>query len=181
VASGPGTFVPMARRLCQFLFALALLYAAGVTAFAFLHYEKDARPDVLTICSEMHGWVRSKISSSTPATVDPAAVPARRDEVVVPPPAPPYGAEGKGSPVASDPRSIAIAKVRDEILPKAEAMAKVMGAPGTKVSDSKVDLRVVLVEARDLLGPIVDANPDDREAQRLYKRVSDLLIAADKR
>jgi hypothetical protein len=56
-----------------------------------------------------------------------------------------------------------------------------MDAPGTKIADAKVALRVVLVEARDLLGPMIDANPDDREAGRLYKRVSDLLIAADKR
>ena len=54
-------------------------------------------------------------------------------------------------------------------------------AAGTKIADAKVALRVVLVEARDLLGPMIDANPDDREAGRLYKRVSDLLIAADKR
>jgi len=171
----------MARRLCQFLFALALLYAAGVGAFAFFHYEKDARPDVLTICSDMHGWVRSKIGSSAPAPVDPAAVPVRREAADPPPPPPTGPASAEIPPAANDPRSLAIAKVRDEILPKAEAMARLMGAPGTKVSDAKVELRVVLVEARDLLGPIVDANPDDREAQKLYKRVSDLLIAADKR
>lgn len=171
----------MARRLCQFLFALALLYAAGVTAFAFLHYEKDARPDVLTICTEMHAWVRSKLERSTPEPVDPGSVPAKRDPADLPLPAPVEPTEGKVSPPAGDPRSQALAKVRDELLPKAEGMARVLGTPGNAVADAKVRLRVVLVEARDLLGPMIDANPDDREAQRLYKRVSDLLIAADKR
>lgn len=171
----------MARRLCQFLFTLALLYAAGVTAFAFLHYEKDARPDVLTICGDMHDWVRSKLKSSSPEPTDPGTVPVKREPVGAPPAPPTPAVDVKAEPPANDPRSKAIAKVRDEILPKAEAMAKVMDAPGTKIADAKVALRVVLVEARDLLGPMIDANPDDREAGRLYKRVSDLLIAADKR
>ncbi len=171
----------MARRLCQFLFTLALLYAAGVAAFAFLHYEKDARPDVLTICSEMHDWVRAKLKSSSPAPTDPGTVPAKREAVEVPPapPAPPV--DVKAEPPANDPRARAIAKVRDELLPKAEDLAKAMDAPGSKLADAKVGLRVVLVEARDLLGPLLDANPDDREVHKLYKRVSDLLIAADKR
>ena len=56
-----------------------------------------------------------------------------------------------------------------------------MNDPGASVQALKVDARVVLVKARDLLGELLDKNGDDRQVQRLNKRVTYLLIAVDKR
>jgi hypothetical protein len=56
-----------------------------------------------------------------------------------------------------------------------------MDDPGAKVQVLKVDARVILVKARDLLGALLDEKADDPEVQKLNKRVTDLLIAVDKR
>lgn len=166
----------MARRLCQFLFTLAVLYGAAVGAFAMFHYASP-RPDVLTIATEMHAYVAAKFQSTPPATPAPGVIPPLRDETSAPPPPPPP----PPPPAPTDPRSIAIAKVRDEILPEAKVVIAKMDDPGANVQILKVDARVILVRARDLLGALLDEKADDPEVQKLNKRVTDLLIAVDKR
>lgn len=170
----------MARRLCQFLFTLAVLYALAVGAYAYFAYG-DARPDVLTIANDMHAWVRAKFASAAPKPPEPGALPP----LGTPPPAPPPPVVPEipvpTPPSANDPRSKAIASVKDELLPKALELIGKMDDPGAAVQTLKVEARVVLVKARDLLGELLDKSAADREAQKLYKRVSDLLIAVDKR
>jgi len=178
----------MARRLCQFLFTLAILYGLAVGAFAYFNYAGQ-RPDVLTIANDMHGWVRAKFASATSKPPEPGSIP-RLNADATPPASPPVGPDvtpvptpipSPTPPTADDPRSRAIAKVRDELLPEALVLIGKMDDPGAKVQTLKVDARVVLVKARDLLGELLDKKADDREVQKLNKRVTDLLIAVDKR
>lgn len=173
----PGTLAGMARRLCQFLFTIALLYAAAVGAYALFAYE-GTRPDVVTIAGDLHGWVAQKFHTTSAPTPPAGALPPRKDDVAPVPPPPPAVAPAE-PPL--DARAAAIARVNDEYLPEATAVIEKMSAPGANVESLKVDATVILTRARDLLGPMVDANPSDRELSRTYKRVSDLMIAVHKR
>ena len=179
----------MARRLCQFLFTLALVYALAVGAYAYFGYT-GSRPDTLTIASDMHEWVQAKFRSAAPPPPEPGSLaplntpgtssttpPAPPGVPNLPNPTPPVPTP----PTANDPRSRAIATVGDELLPKVMEIIGRMDDPGAQVQTLKVDARVVLVKARDLLGALLDEKADDREVQRLNKRVTDLLIAVDKR
>jgi len=174
----------MARRLCQFLFTLAVLYGLAVGGFAYFGYD-GARPDVLTIASDMHAWIGSKVQAAAPKAPEPGAIPPLQTpgSPPTPPPPPPVvpTLPSPTPPAANDPRSKAIASVEDELLPQALAIIGRMNDPGASVQALKVDARVVLVKARDLLGELLDKNGDDRQVQRLNKRVTDLLIAVDKR
>ncbi len=176
----------MARRFCQFVFTLALLYGLAVGAFAWLHYS-GARPDVLTIANDMHEWVRAKVApaaakSPEPGSVPPLNTPGASTPTVSPAPLPSAAPiPSPTPPTANDPRSKAIETVRDELLPEALEIIAKMDDPDAKVQTLKVDARVILVKARDLLGALLDQKSDDREVQRLNKRVTDLLIAVDKR
>lgn len=167
----------MARRLCQFLFTLAVLYALAVGAFALFHYD-GTRPDVLTIAGDMHEWISARFRSSTPKPAEPGTIPPKRTDVVEPPPPPP---PPRLPPPPTDARSRAITEVRDEILPKATEVIARMDDKGAKVQELKVEARVILVKGRDLLGALLDEKADDPEVQRLNKKVTDLLIAVDKR
>jgi hypothetical protein len=168
----------MARRLCQLLFTLALLYVAAVGAYAFFAYQSP-RPDVVTIAGEFHEWVRARFRPSPSPAPPPGTLPPFRDADAAPtsiplPPAPPAAPP-------TDARSLAIAKVRDELLPEVKVIIGRMDDPDAKVQTLKVDARVVLVKARDLINPLRDGDPEDREAHRIGKQIDDLLIAVDKR
>ncbi len=192
----------MARRICQALLAVALLYAGAVAAFAFLAY-RGPRPSVLEVARDFHLFVVGRGTPPKPPEEPggmpaPAAVPAagRSAEPPEPPPVPPTppdspdpaaaGAPDAGAAVASekasaDPRFAAIFRVRHVLLPRAEEKLAGLKAAGPDLLDRKADARAVLVSARDLIGPLLDRNRDDAEAQSLYQRVMDLLAALDKR
>lgn len=165
----------MARRLCQFLFTLVVLYVAVLAAFAWFHYEGD-RPDTLTTAGEFHEWIASKFRGPPPPRMPPPDVPAPivAGGPTSPTPEPP-------PPSADAPRSKAIAEVRDVLLPEAAAIIERMSAAGADVQTLRVDAAAVLVRARDLLGAQLDRKASDPEVQKLYKRVTDLRIAVEKR
>ncbi len=164
----------MARRLCQFLFTLAILYALAVGGFAYFNYQSP-RPDVLTIAGDMHGWVMGRFRSTPAPTLPPGSIPPLSTDVV-PAPAPDVPA----APPEDD-RSRAIAKVRDEFLPAVDVIIRKMDDPGAQVQVLKVEAAALLTKARDLLGAQLDLRPDDAEVQKLNKRVQDLRAAVGKR
>ena len=166
----------MARRLCQFLLSLAVLYVLAVGAFSLFHYEKD-RPDVITTAGEFHAWILARLHSGSTPSTDPGGVPVPREAPPVAPPPPVAPAV-----VPTDARSVALARVRDELLPKAQAEIKTLNTRGIDdLAGAKAQARATLVDARDLLGGLLDTKKDDPEVQALYKRVMELLTAVSKR
>jgi hypothetical protein len=183
----------MARKICQTLLAIALGYLAALGLFALLAYE-GPRPDVVTMAGDFHRFVigrRDGDAASAPK--DPGEVPPAAR---VPPPAPPTpdggtgpdpaaapGADPAATPEAPplDERGKTLKRVRDDLVPEAERrLARLK--PGEAVDmDDKAHARTALVEARDLLGALLDADRQDVEAGKLYRRVMELLNAVDKR
>jgi hypothetical protein len=168
----------MARRLCQLLLALAVLYGIAVGAYAVFAYD-GKRPDVVTIAGEMHAWVRNGLSykyvppSGAPA---PGDLPPAHDAPPLPklPPVPP------GPP--RDARTTAVERVANELLPRAREQAKALAdrsSPDFEIR--RTAAMVTLNQARDLLGPYIDRGEADDAMRKLYKEVSDLLIAVRKK
>jgi hypothetical protein len=165
----------MARRLCQFLLSLAVLYGLAVGAFSLFHYEGN-RPDVVTTARELHAWVLARLHGGASATPDPGGLPVPKE----PPTPTPTPTPTVVAPL--DARGKALARVKDDLLPQAEGELKAMEERGVKdLAGLKAKARATLVEARDLLGPLLDQKADDPPVQAAYKKVMQLLIAVDKR
>jgi hypothetical protein len=178
----------MARKICQTLLAIALGYLAALGLFALLAYE-GPRPDVLTMAGDFHRFVIGRKNRDAPfEPKDPGEIPPASK---APPPSP---GDGTGSDPAATPpadpaatappldeRGKTLKRVRDDLVPEAERRLAVL-KPGEVVNmDDKAHARTALVEARDLLGALLDADRTDVEAGKLYRRVMELLNAVDKR
>jgi hypothetical protein len=165
----------MARRICQSLLAVAIVYALAVAVFSFLHYSPGERPDVVTTAKEFHLFVIGRLPAKS-APPEPGAVPpaAPTPPPSVEPPPPP-------EPPPEDERAKAIRVVRDELLPRARRqLAEIPKAAGADHLDKKAEARKTLVEARDLLGPLLDRKRDDPDVQKVYQQVMDLLAPLSK-
>lgn len=167
----------MARRLCQFLLLLVVLYGLAVGAYALFGYRGD-RPDVVTVASDLHGWVRNLLrykyepQGGAPAQGE---IPPRQD---VPPPAPVPAVPA----VKKDARTEAVERVSLELLPRAKQLVKELEDRSSPDFEAhRTSALVALNQARDLLGPYLDNGQGDAEMQRLYKQVSELLAAVRKR
>jgi hypothetical protein len=169
----------MARRLCQTLLAIALGYVAAVGLFALIAY-RGARPDVLTMARDFNLFV---VGRGTPARAPTEAgeVPPEVPSALPPPPPAPPPVLPEEPRVPVDPRAATLAKVGDDLLPEAERLMGAIRSDSTTLMEEKARVRVVLVEARDLLGGLLDKDRTDAEAHKLYKRVMEHLIAVDKR
>jgi hypothetical protein len=169
----------MARRLCQTLLAIALGYLAALGLFALLAY-RGPRPDVLTMARHFHLFVVGR-GAPPRAPEEPGEVPPEAPPVPAPRPEDPALPSAAPAPAPADPRPAALARVRGELLPEAERRMAAIRPDATALMDEKAHARAVLVTARDLLGELLDRDRGDEEAQKLYKRVMELLIALDKR
>ena len=169
----------MSRRVYQVILGLALLYAGAVLVFLWLRYPAGERPDVLTAARDMHRWAGDLFGRRASAPDEPGTLPPPRSPGGDPAPPPPTA---PGPAPAADARSLALRRVRDELLPKAERLVRAIpSARGADLDERKSAARVAVIEARDALGPLLDANVHDRDAQALYQKVMELLIAVDKR
>jgi hypothetical protein len=180
----------VARRLCQTLFTLILLYAAAIAAFGFFHYDAANRPSTGTVISEFHstvgGYVAGVFKSKPPETARvPAsdAVPPPKPEES-PPPAPPPpspAADSEEDDAAPVGREAILRRVRDVLIPKAQQELSTVTKAGSGQLDAKGRVLGILVQARDLLNEILDEDPEDREANRLFQRVTEMRMAIEKR
>ena len=168
----------MARRICQGLLTLALLYVAAVIGFALLHYGKGDTPTLVTAAGDMHRALAGLFAKSPDPVPEPGTIPPPRDSDALPPPPPPP----TPLPTSNDPRVQALLKVSVHLLPEAEKLVRAISTDSEKsLDDRKADARNALIEARDVLGRLLDADRHDKEAHELYQRVMELLIAVDKR
>jgi hypothetical protein len=171
----------MSRRICQTLLAIGLCYLAGLGLFALLAY-RGPRPDVLTMARDLNRFVVGRGAPALPPPEDgevpPEVVPAPSTPSPAPVPAPVL--PDLPAPSA-DPRKQTLAKVSDELLPEAERLMAAIKTESPTLQDDKARARVVLVQARDLLGALLDRDRKDADAHALYKRVMEHLIAVDKR
>jgi hypothetical protein len=167
----------MARRLCQLILALAVLYGLAVGAFALFAYDSP-RPDVVTIANGMHDWVRNGLKykyeppSGAPAPGD--LPPTQTTPTPKLPPVPP------GPP--KDARTTAVDRVANELLPRAREQVKTLADRSSPDFEIRRTATIVtLNQARDLLGPYIDNGQADDQMRKLYKEVSDLLVAVRKK
>ena len=169
----------VARRLCQSLLALVLAYVVAAGLFAWFHYDKGGTPDAFTVVGDFHRSIGGLFAKRPDQVPEAGAIPPAR---IAPPPEPPPSASAEPPPSGPDARAVALRNVDNVLLPKAARLLREIGAAhGAELDEKKTTARVALVEARDVLGPILDADRHDTEAQALYQRVMELLIAVDKR
>ena len=82
----------------------------------------------------------------------------------------------------SDPRTAAVDRVTNELLPRAREQVKTLAdrtSPDFEIR--RTATMVTLNQARDLLGPYIDNGQADDAMRKLYKEVSDLLVAVRKK
>jgi hypothetical protein len=166
----------MARRICQTLFALAVAYAAAIGLYALLHYKGADRPDVGTIVADFHVWAGGVFRKEPPPAALPGVLPA---PVEVPAP-PPTKSETPGAAV-EDERTRTLRTVSEVLLPEAERQMGALGQEGPGFKERQSEVLGVLIKVRDLLNPLLDANPQDREVNKLWDRFTQMQRAASKR
>jgi hypothetical protein len=169
----------MARRICQTLFGLAVAYALAVGLFALIHYKGVERPDVVSVAGDFHGWIGGFFRRSEPPAPPPGSIPPR-----VAPPATPIASTPAPVPAPAaveDPRTSALVRVSTVLLPDAEKKMADLGSYGPGFDERRSDLLAVLVQVRDILNPMLERDPGDREANDLWTRYVAIKTAAGKR
>ena len=172
----------MARKICQTLFGLFVVYAILVGLFALIHYKGVERPDVVSVTGEFHVWVGSFFHAEPEPALPPGTLPApTAPPSPAPLPTPTAPPRDPAEVKAEEERAAALRLVGEELIPEAEKKYNALGDEGPGFRDRQTEVLALLVRVRNILNPMLDRNPGDRDANRLWDKFTALQRAASKK
>ncbi|MHC5009396.1 MAG: hypothetical protein ACYTG6_00420 [Planctomycetota bacterium] len=156
------------RSVARLCVGLVVLYFVAVGAFAVLHYD-GSRPAAGTVFGDFHAFLGFG-SDAAPAR---AAPPAPGPTVVQAPPTHPAPLP----PPPPDPLDRVDATLRQVATeaPRLRTMDR-----GPAFENARVTALARLSEAREILNPILDRDPENDRANRLWDRLQRLYVALKK-
>jgi len=183
----------MGKFIARLVVTLALLYGAGATAFAFLHYGGE-KPDVPTILKDFNGWITSLwAKKANPKPAQPVEPPA---PVPVTPPAPtpveepepaepvPTGRVVPKPPPHLSGEQLELWKIENLVLPDVEKQARALRdmsrADAPAFEAARTTAMATLGDARTFLSGMIDRNPDHDHANRLWQKLQGIYAALKK-